>query len=837
MPSMRMGKRVQHTSVATVIAAVMMASLGAEAGDKVDFDIAAKKAGDALNSYAQQAGLQLLFPYDKLQQVRTGDLKGSFDKEEALARLLKGTGFEADVRDDGSIVIREAYQVSQAMGAENVDSAIDTKEASFVLEEIIVTAQKRAQSIQDVPISISAFSSSSLEQRGVNNVSDLQNFVPGLHFGKTDLGQAVVSLRGISGNYFGIGFDPGVAIHIDGHYLQSSAFMTRDFHDVERTEVLRGPQGTLYGKNVVGGTINIITNKPTDEVEGRLDVEIGNYNQRKIKGVLNMPISNTLKGRIAVVSEDRDGYTKNLTNGERLDASDYTSFRGSLLFTPTENLEILLNGYDYRNSGTPGPGALIYGYPSADTLANFLGERISNPWLQVDVGANPTVDDRRVVRSTLAHGQDDRAQGISLDIDWSLGDYTVKLLSSYNDSLTDVIKDVSNSDIVQLLVPARSRYETFSQELQLGYDSGETFKWIAGFYYYTEDSRLDFAVGSSYDLLGAGQPSRLDTFQTVKTTSLGAFAQLDHRITDQLELTYGVRYSRDEKDFSSGFSVGVWDGDPNWTFKDFGENPNLQNDAWSKVTGRLAANYTVNDDVMLFASIASGYKAGGFTDSGSFRPETVIAYETGVKSLLWDKRLQMNLTGFYNDYQDKQESQTKNNALFVTNAASAEIYGVEAEMQARPVPALEVTTMIAYMHARFGSYTDALDVTRNVVEDLSGNIIPEVPEWKISLAAAYTWEMGDYGNITAWANFNWVDDVYLRAFNIPKDLQPSHFTSNASLTWVSVEGDWSISLFADNIEDNDITGSFATFSEAYGQVHSAILQPPRTYGLTVGYRF
>ncbi len=848
-------------SIAQALTAVADAT--AKADKRYSLDIPQAKAEQAIKTLSRQTGYPVIFQSADVTDIETNPLKGRYTLKQALTELFKGTALSAGLTrrevitisrdsDDNSgesdimnskksILATVISFLVGAGGANNAAAQSDyevARKSTARLEEVIVTAQKREQNAQDVPISISAFSEKKLEHLGIDNVSSLQEFVPGLVYGKNDGGQAQVSLRGISSGSFGVGFDPGVAIHIDGHYLQSTAFMTRDFYDVSRIEVLRGPQGTLYGKNVVGGTINIITNRPSDEVEGQVGLEVGNYAHRKIKGVLNLPISENLQSRFALVSEDRDGYTRNLTNGDDLNDSDYTAIRASLLYTPTNDIDIFISGYDYTNKGTS-TKSLIYGYPDAPTLVNFLGGQIPNPWLAPGVGVNPAIENRRETRSAVKHKGDDSAQGVSIDIDWSLGNYLVRSLSSYNDSETFVLWDASNSDLVTLIVPYDLQYETFSQELQFSYDGGGRIKWITGLYYYEEDTRQDFGVGSSYDLLAAGQPTRLDILEAVETASLGVFAQLDHQINDRLELTYGVRYSRDEKNYNAGFSVGVWDGNPNYVFAEFGDNPNPQEGSWSEVTGRFAANYSITEDMMVFASIATGYKAGGFNGLGNddFDPETLTAYEAGLKSLLWNNKLQVNLTGFYNDYQDKQEFQVLNNKGFIRNAAAATIYGLEAEIQSRPISQLELTAMVSYLHARYDKFTNAQDVTRSVIEDVSGNVLPRSPEWKVNFGAAYTWEIGRYGDLTARANFSWVDETYFMEFNTSRDLRPSYHRTDIRLIWENPSTGWSASAFVNNIEDDDVIENLSAFGEAYGQVHSAHLQPPRTYGVSLGYEF
>ncbi|WP_198669557.1 TonB-dependent receptor plug domain-containing protein, partial [Blastomonas sp. UPD001] len=283
------------------------------------------------------------------------------------------------------------------------------------VEDIVVVAQRREQNLQDVPIAVTALSGEALQERGVNSGEDLQFVAPGLSFGRSTSTQGISTLRGVGAVNISVGGDPGVAMYIDGNYIQNSAYVTQDFFDVERVEVLRGPQGTLYGRNAIGGAINIITARPEDEFQLRADLQLTNYDGVQISGMVNAPLGDIGAIRVAGVRDRRDGFVTNITsgplNGEDLDRSNYYALRGSLLFEPANGVELLVRGYVYRNRPNT-PVLITNPYPSGPFLpavvldpTNPIGPGgpnfvpVPNPYLAPGVGTNPTLSNLRVTRN------------------------------------------------------------------------------------------------------------------------------------------------------------------------------------------------------------------------------------------------------------------------------------------------------------------------------------------------------------------------------------------------------------------------------------------------------
>ncbi len=718
-----------------------------------------------------------------------------------------------------------AVIASLMMGGASIASA--EAAPSFAIEEIVVTAQKRAQNVQDVPISITALSEQALEKRGIDNPQDLQSFVPGLTFGETVQGKPQLTLRGVGTENATIGGDPGVALHIDGHYIQEPSYLTRDFFDLARVEVLRGPQGTLYGRNSIGGTINIITNKPTDEFEAKVGAMAGNYGARRINGFVSGPlIDNVLLGRLAVVDDERDGYIENVSPlaSHDVDDSDYTSVRTSLLYTPSDVLEVYLKSYYYEDDSSTAYFLFPNPFPTAPNFVNGS----PNFWLNLGlVGTNISAQDPRKISQNAPNDASAQASGASIDISWDLGDYIFKSLSSYDNSEKNTLTDFDGTDASSLDQTLNSETRTFSQELQLSSNSADdSLRWIAGLYYFTEDARFylanDFTEIYGPNLVTFG-------FGEVDTTSFGAFGQMDIPVGDQTNITVGLRYTKDEKDFVDFFLFGIplIDG--------------AVSDEWEKVTGRLGIQHHLSDDVMLFASLSNGFKAGGTAIATlPYDPETVDSLEFGVKSTLLDSQLQLNVSGFYNDYKDRQEFRFSLQSIspVIENAAGVTVYGIDIESIYIPVENLQINTMLSYQRGRYDEF-DTRDQTNPAagLQDLSGNSLARTPEWKFSVGAQYEWSLGNVGSLLARIDYSWVDEQWFRPQNRDIDRASPYHKTNARLSWASVDESWQVSAFVDNIENDDIANNQSQSSGFLGHEYVATYQPPRTYGVKFEYTF
>ncbi len=706
-------------------------------------------------------------------------------------------------------------------------AAQDEDEGTKVLDAIVVTAQKRAQDVQDVPLAITAFSSESLRLKGIDSPESLQISTPALTVGENLAGAgAQVTIRGIGAEALPPGGDPGVPLHINGHYTQSSAYVLRDFLDVERVEVLRGPQGTLYGRNAIGGNINIITKRPTEEVEGMVSIALGNYEKRLAQAVLSGPLTDSLRGRLAISDEVRDGYVEDVGLDTDRAISDYTSVRGSLEFDVTESIEVFGSAYYFDDKGN-------------SLFVDALTTDPENPFLVSHNSPTETLD---------------TAFGGSIDVTIDLGAMEIVSLSAFDESERDAVLDLDGTDTIRSHGAWFNAFKTFSQELRLVSTGDQKLDWVLGAFYYNEssdlaiDGLLDIPIFSSLP----GMPrTRLLAQYNVKSESLAAFAHLVYDLSDQFELVGGLRYSYDKKIYDffgqnltpEGLTAPVIPAIP----------VDLKEDTWDQLTWRLGVNYHISDDHMLYVSWSRGYKAGGFSIDGrvqgGFDPESVLAYEGGLKSVLFGGRMSVNLAGFYYDYSDKQDFQNIPNPTLpgatifaLTNAAAATVAGAELEVQANVTQGFSIDASVSHTDAKYGEYfaQDAAFPALGV-QDLSGNRIPRAPKWKVYIGAQNTWDLGRLGSLLLRGDLSWVGDQWANAFNRPlgtftfpySDLLPSYHLVNARLEWSNFSESWRIEVFVQNLS-NEIVLENTSLSSLGG---NAVFMPPRMWGAKLTHNF
>jgi iron complex outermembrane receptor protein len=719
------------------------------------------------------------------------------------------------------------------------------------IEEIIVTAQKREQNIQDVPVAISAFSADMLEVRGIASPQDLQQAVPNLSIGEqTNLGGgAKVTLRGVGSENYGPGGDPGVPIHINGHYTQSTAYVFRDMIDVERVEVQRGPQGTLYGRNAIGGNVNLITRRPTKEFEASAAIEVGNYNRRMAQAVISGPITGGIRARVVAAKAVRDGFVEELGIGKDRDSVDYVSLRGSLEVDLAPNFQAYINGYYFKDNGNNYTRRIDR---DPNNTANFFPFKVS---------------------SNTPNEGEDRSKGASIDFTLDLGSVELRSLSAYDKTNTSGNYDLDGNPVRLARFGVGIGMKVLTQEIQAVSKGDGPLKWVLGAFYYKEDSnelrtnvidRFDTDSNGFTGLTGdQAQPLVIQYSKTRNhADSWAVYGQADYNLTDTLQIEAGLRYTRDRKDYFSGADTVLSDGSTrsvptgggrfttfpllNQVFFD-----NTKGTSWSKVTGKLGLNYRLNDDALLYGSYSRGYKAGGYAaKQGAFYdPEVVDAFELGLKGQWAENRVQTNLALFYYNYKNKQElqffgpsAQFPNGGLQLINATDATSYGAELEILAKVTKAFQIDMSMSYLHARYGTFIVKDTQLGTPFQDLAGNILPLAPAMKFNAGAQYDWALGgNAGEITLRGDFSWIGEQFGNALNrkggvLPAtgDQIPEYGVVNASLQWKSSDDSLRISLFARNLTNKYAISN--SFVNGLNEVVQSNLKP-RTYGVRIGYNF
>lgn len=717
-------------------------------------------------------------------------------------------------------------------------TALAAEAGSVALEELIITANKREQNLQLTPLSVTALTSADLEKRHISAAADLQRVVPGLVLAEEVGVTPHVTIRGVGAANSFPGGDPGVPIHLDGHYLQASRFITRDMLDVERVEVLRGPQGTLYGRNASGGSINIISKQPTDRPEGSLALGVGNYGDLTATAVLSGPLSERLRGRLAATHDQHDGYVENLSPAaprrDLLRANAFSA-RGALEYDLTPDLQARLSAYGSQDTGDS------FVYRIIGDLVKIGGPTFASlPASYV----NPTNSDPFKVRQDSPNTTYDKASGIAFDVDWNLGVLKFKSLSAYNHSASGYRIDLDATDATPKVTYGTDvKYDTYSQELQALYDGGKV-KALGGLFAYKETSVFSRDFQAPPGVYGIDYAYSYNPPPRLSGESYGVFANLDYSASDRLTVTLGGRYSYDMKSMRRGYQVDI-NGAPVVAVT------TDMHDSWKKFTWRAALNYRLSDDVSAYATISTGYKSGGYNAISvaevSYRPETVTAYELGLKSQWWEDRLRVNVAAFVNKYSDKQEFVLQLGAgasaeTAIRNAASATMSGVEVEYLAKLTPGLRLDGTASWLDAEYDSFA-SIDTTRPSLGliDLKGHKLPYAPNWKWNIGLQQDWSFG-LGELSARLDYAWMSSYFSDAFNRAygpldnheSDRSPAHGVASASLTWSAPTRDWSARAWIRNIADDR---SQTYIQPSYHNAHATQYEAPRSYGVSLQRRF
>jgi iron complex outermembrane receptor protein len=753
--------------------------------------------------------------------------------------------------------------VSAFLGLSTVP-AISAVAQEGVLEEVIVTAQKRAENIQDVPISITAFSGDFLTENGMASIEDVSRMTP--NFSINTAYQATnnrITIRGI-GSVGNSAIESSVGVFIDGVYYPRPGSVIGMLLDVGTFEVLRGPQGTLFGRNTVAGALNITTHNPSEETGGMIELGVGDYDAYELGGIYNATLSDSVATRVAFKYVDRDGYGTNTYDGKDFGARDDLVARGRVLFDPGDRLSLLVTA-DYAEINTGG---------NAVELLNSTSTPVFEAITTALYGASPVTADSYdwTIHQVHPDGLRDQQQGVSLDFNYEYGHgLALRSITAYRDWKADN----TNLDIriPASLAPATTRFrtDTFSQEIQLISPAGNTLDWLAGLYYYQEDYDIDEArsAGDSFcdptisaisapagALCQASQQedAAVTTFSQ-ELESVALFGQATWNISHSWDATLGLRWSSDRKngDFDDQVYNPVL-----IMFRAAETTLGMKRDD-SKTTGFANVNWNVTEDIMLFATWSTGYKSGGFNAQGGaqalgverriFAPEESTNFELGVKSTLLDGSMTANVTLYRTDLDNFQDRGFDGLSFVVINAGELRQQGIEADVNWAPIDPLRIVAGVSYLDSEYLSFEGAPPLPGGAVQDLTGKRRNYSPEWQTSLAA--DWTQGFAGGLEWYvgANWSWVDEQNVGASsnNNPQSMQGSFSFINSRAGLRSADGDWDIALFGNNLTDEDYCQLI--FDQALGGVMGAVdaanntcvqrcvLGAPRTWNLKATFRF
>ncbi len=706
-----------------------------------------------------------------------------------------------------------------------------------VIEEVVVTATKRETTVMEVAASVTAFTAEQLEEREIESFLDLNLNVPNINSGLS-YGQVFMTIRGVGFSNAQGTFDPAVAQHVDGIYLPRTASLRGAYYDLESIEVLRGPQGTLYGRNSTGGSVNLATKKPTEEFAGKVGVLYGDYDRVQVTGSVSGPISEKVLGRLSVIYDDRDHYTENLLPGfDDVDHEEIKSVRGALRFLPSDTLTIDFSAHYEEREGS----LLFDSYTEPSTL--FFPNIYTNAVFSLE--PHKTYSD-------VNTGDDLESTIVTLSVDWALSE-NVTLISKTGYVASEFFARTDNDGIATFSVMATTGHDsnTISQELNLHASLMDNqLDLLTGLYLYKDDLEwhTDLPLNFLDDLQGLPPlTSFVSARYDQETEAYGVFVDATYHLSDDWRIYGGVRYSEEEKDGEMQ-SVQVV------PFCGFGLPVSELKDDWEDVSYRFGVQHDLSEQANLYAQYSKGFRSGGFDTSScndDYDQENVGAFEIGYKSTFADGRVALRSSVFYYDYEDLQLSQIVGLQINVDNAAKSIVWGVELETQFHISQNFQIAVNYAHLDATYDDYADcdgllfpgncspaAISGGFAVFEDVSGNPLNRAPENSVGIVADYFVPLGNGGEIGLTAQWTWTDDIQYRPFNNEDDQQDAFSITNVFLTYTP-SGDSNVTLrgFVKNLADEEYITSLTANTSTAINLLTMPWAPPRTWGLEAIWEF
>jgi iron complex outermembrane receptor protein len=709
------------------------------------------------------------------------------------------------------------------------------------LEEITVTARRYEENLQTTPVAVTALTAVSLERLGIENVADLGEHVANLSMISGQGGgttQSQVSIRGVGQSDFILTADQSVGLYVDGVYIPRSLGAALDLIDIQRIEVLRGPQGTLFGRNTTAGAIQVISAPPEDHIAGSAEATAGSFGRADFKGTINVPLgSDRVLSRLSFASLNQDGYGDRLAQGTDGADTDVLAARAQLrmLLTEATQADLVLEGS--RKRGHAGLETLVSVDPNDPNLAFY------NSFLTLQ--GLPPVDERWITQDpndTWANERnrdDNDIRGAALTLSHEGAATTFRSITAYRQ-----IRAYSGYSFAPSPYPVAEqelnlRQHQWSQEFQLGgraFDQG--LDWITGLYYFDEQASDHQVVPFFQPVVATGDGGftrvpggfSFENFISQKTQSYALFGQGTYHINERLSTTFGARYTHEKKTLDSSLEGA------------FTRPPGTVDDTWSNVSPRVGLEYLFKDGLFGYASISRGFRSGGFNGRNTtpdpplpYDPEEITAYELGLKIQPSGARWRLNTAAFYYDYADFQGLMlTSFSGITVTvgNIADVKLWGAEFDLTARPIEPLEVSLSGGYTHHDIGH------VDPNAALTLRPDTrLVNAPEWTGSAAVDWTAWSGDRWSFTLHGDYSYKSSIEFFLPNYPDEGQPGYGIVNARMTLATRARAWQFELFGENLADEEYR-VFAENGTALGvAATSAIYGRPREWGVRVRYDF
>jgi iron complex outermembrane receptor protein len=876
----------------------------AQEGPRYDFRIEETTLGEALQALSRETGAQLLYPHEFGKATGINPVVGRYTVSEALTVLLRSSGFSGGLTGSGVIVIslkqnegadmpdqmRESSRVQETSagkrsilrgiatfllsGVSGLTAAQTTNNEPSQLEEITVTAQKRAQSLSDVSLSVSAVSADELANSQTNSIESLQYLVPSISFGN-DFNFAKLFIRGIGLNSSFPGADPSVALHVDGAVIAQAGAQMGSMFDLERVEVLRGPQGTLYGRNATGGAVNLITAKPTEELDAYARLTIGGDDlQTLAEGAISGPFSDSVRARLAVRYLERDGYGVNELTGNDIDDAEQLSGRVSVEFAPGESFDVLLTGeyhreddlsnaLKFRAAAFPNATAPAPGQVDLRSLATLPGYSVASDTRNVRANVDPIND-----RTTYA---------LTGTATWQFADaWAMRSITNYRDYEAEFYQDFDVSDYAGCRQPLVGPASTctiaaglprtsgnhwqplyqhqLSEELQLSYDTDRLHGLVAG-YYLREHIRIENHLGFNPVPAFSSDPRDVRAIfdGTMDVDTWAVFGNVTYDFTEKFSLKTGARYSWEEREVISYQATAIPPASaPAPSALGY---PWVRKKDWSNFSPQLGLEFRPREGLMTYVNWAKGFKSGtsviGEAGKEFVDPEKVDSYELGLKSRLLNDRLQINVAGFYHEVEDAQFQFTfplaapPNFTTQMRNAAQIEAKGIELETSWRIASAFTLDTSIAWLDSKFTSFLapnplnaagySSTSPDNAILEDLTGNRTRMSPEWSFSVHPTYDLALNNGATLTLAANAIYKGKQFHTEFNDDRLASDAYTLVDANILYTSPGDRYTLNLWGKNLTDEFVwAGSYAVAST---RTIGGTLLPPRTYGVTAGVKF
>ena len=717
----------------------------------------------------------------------------------------------------------------QAHAQDAAPAATPASDEAVTLDAVQVTARKREETLQEVPVAVTAFTAETLDKLNIRDISDLDAQVPNLtiYAARGSSSTVTAYIRGVGQSDPLWGVDPGVGIYLDDVYIARPQGALLDVFDVERIEVLRGPQGTLYGKNTVGGAIKYISRGLPTETAGNASITVGNYGQLDVKAALGGSFDerDALRGRIAVASLSRDGFGENTRTGQDVSDKEILALRGQLGAYVTENLNFQF-AFDWMDDQSGVRGAKL-----------LAPNRFTPAW--------PPMDDRYDVRNGMPNVNDTTLKGVSATANWRINDsWALKFVTAKRESDTETNIDFDTTPQTIADVKAFYSDEQVSNELQLNFDAGGSHRGVLGVYQFSGDAGGQ-VLNNFFGLLFG------DTQGTVYTDSVAVYGDWSFDVTDRFNVDVGVRYTDEDKRakvLNRGYTNATFTVPTN-TVANFDKTINFTN-----VAPKISLGYQVTDDILIYGLATRGFKSGGYNiraqatavprSAEPFDDEVVDSFEAGAKMSFLDQRLFLNVSAFHNKYEDIQLSVFTSydsdgngslDAFFgdFTNAGSGTVNGVEVEYQWLPTRNWLISGNVAFLDAK---YDEFIYTGLNIADEQE---FTNAPEFSGAINVEYRTDLASGGNLSARVGYSYQDDVVATTEIVRTGALPitedAYGLLSAGITW-NTGTDWSFSLQGSNLADEEYRTTGYNLNAALGVI-SGFYGPPRQYSLTARYEF